>query len=156
MINNNNQDAREQIQQKLTAIKLLVSLILGAIFLSFIILLVSINQQKKAIDEFFEQDLIKIGTAYKYKDVEYIKYKINQSKPDLEDIKDYMMINTLSGKDLKVEPDSLIFKINKKRCLIIKRKMETVKADFFINGNKVSNKYECNENLKGEGKIIFK
>ena len=153
---NNNQDAKEQIQQKLTAIKLLVSLILSAIVLSFIILLVSINQQKKAIDEFFEQDLIKIGTAYKYKDVEYIKYKINQSKPDLEDIKDYMMINTLSGKDLKVEPNSLIFKINKKRCLIIKRKMGAVKADFFINGNKVSNQYECNDKLKGEGKIVFK
>lgn len=156
MINNNNQDAKEQIQQKLTAIKLLVSLILGAIFLSFIILLVSINQQKKAIDEFFEQDLIKIGTAYKYKDVEYIKYKINKSKPDLEDVKDYMMINTLSGKDLKVELNSLTFKINKKRCLIIKRKIEAVKADFFINGNKVSNKYECNDKLKGEGKIVFK
>lgn len=153
---NNNQDAKEQIQQKLTAIKLLVSLILSAIVLSFIILLVSINQQKKAIDEFFEQDLIKIGTAYKYKDVGYIKYKINQSKHDLEDIKDYMMINTLSGKDLKVEPDSLIFKINKKRCLIIKRKMAAVKADFFINGNKVSNQYECNDKLKGEGKIVFK
>lgn len=155
MINNNNQ-AQEEIQQKLTAIKLLVSLILSAIVLSFIILLVSINQQKKAIDEFFEQDLIKIGTAYKYKDVEYIKYKINQSKPDLEDVKDYMMINTLSGKDLKVEPDSLTFKINKKRCLIIKRKIEAVNADFFINGNKVSNKYECNEKLTGVGKIIFK
>ena len=128
---NNNQDAKEQIQQKLTAIKLLVSLILSAIVLSFIILLVSINQQKKAIDEFFEQDLIKIGTAYKYKDVEYIKYKINQSKPDLEDIKDYMMINTLSGKDLKVEPDSLIFKINKKLPTIPQmEKFKVITADF--------------------------
>ena len=40
---NNNQDAKEQIQQKLTAIKLLVSLILSAIVLSFIILFIQNN-----------------------------------------------------------------------------------------------------------------
>lgn len=34
--------------------------------------------------------------------------------------------------------------------------MGAVKADFFINGNKVSNQYECNDKLKGEGKIVFK